>query len=164
LVWSHPAAKVLWGDLPYDPTMTQAEALALVAEVEAAWNSHDMERFASLFAVDADFVNVRGWWWRGREEIQKNHATLHRTSFKESTMDLELSGVKEVAPAVVVLHVKWRMTGHGASGVDLTAEPRNGIWSWVALDRDGSFQIASSHNTDTLPAPPDHPLANPSPR
>jgi hypothetical protein len=79
-------------------------------------------------------------------------------------MDLELSGVKEVAPAVVVLHVKWRMTGHGASGVDLTAEPRNGIWSWVALDRHGSLQIASSHNTDTLPAPPDHPLAHPSPR
>jgi uncharacterized protein (TIGR02246 family) len=61
--------------------MTEAEALALAAEVESAWNSHDMERFASLFGDDADFVNVRGWWWRGREEIQENHATLHRTSF-----------------------------------------------------------------------------------
>jgi uncharacterized protein (TIGR02246 family) len=140
--------------------MTHAEALALVAEVESAWNSHDMGRFASLFADDADFVNVRGWWWRGREEIRENHATLHGTSFKESTMDLELSAIKEVAPAVVVLHVKWRMTGHGTSGVDLTAEPRNGIWSWVVLDRDGSLQIASSHNTDTLPVPPDHPLAS----
>jgi uncharacterized protein (TIGR02246 family) len=55
-----------------------------------------MERFASVFAVDADFVNVRGWWWRGREEIQKNHATLHCTSFKESTMDLELSGSRRL--------------------------------------------------------------------
>jgi uncharacterized protein (TIGR02246 family) len=44
--------------------MTEADALGLVAEVESAWNAHDMERFASLFADDADFVNVRGWWWR----------------------------------------------------------------------------------------------------
>jgi hypothetical protein len=39
---------------------------ALVGEVERAWNSHDMSRFAACFAEDADFVNVRGWWWRGR--------------------------------------------------------------------------------------------------
>jgi hypothetical protein len=103
--------------------------------------------------------NVRGWWWRGRDEIQENHATLHRTSFKESTVRLELAAFKDVGSAIVVLHVKWRMTGHGASGVELKAEPRNGIWSWVVLDRDGGLQIASSHNTDTLPVPPDHPLA-----
>jgi uncharacterized protein (TIGR02246 family) len=118
-----------------------------------------MERFAALFTDDADFVNVAGWWWRGREELQENHATLHRTSFKQSTMDLELSAIKDVAPAVAVLHVKWRMTGHGASGVNLTTEPRNGIWSWVVVDRDGSFRIASAQNTETLPVPPDHPLA-----
>jgi uncharacterized protein (TIGR02246 family) len=43
----------------------------LVADVEDAWNTHDMSRFAARFAEDADFINVRGWWWRGREEIER---------------------------------------------------------------------------------------------
>ena len=49
---------------------SEETALAeLVADVEDAWNAHDMSRFAARFAEDADFINVRGWWWRGRDEI-----------------------------------------------------------------------------------------------
>ena len=60
-----------------------------------------------------------------------------------------------------------RIAGEGLASlvqpfsIDLTAEPRNGIWSWVVVDRDGSLQIASSHNTATLPVPRDHPLGDP---
>ena len=43
----------------------EAQVAALVDEIEAAWNTHDMNRFAACFAPDADFVNVAGAWWRG---------------------------------------------------------------------------------------------------
>src|SRR5208282_506981 len=42
-----------------------------------AWNRHDMDAFGALFAPDADFVNVGGVHWTGREAIQLNHAFLH---------------------------------------------------------------------------------------
>jgi len=54
---------------------------ALVGEVERAWNTHDMHRFAACFAPDADFVNVMGIWsWvirdrHGRLEIVSSHNT-----------------------------------------------------------------------------------------
>jgi uncharacterized protein (TIGR02246 family) len=131
----------------------------LVTEVEQAWNAHDMSRFAAFFAEDADFVNVRGWWWRGRGEIEQKHALFHETIFSDSTMALELASVREVAPDVVVAHVKWRMVGHEVGGPEQTPEPRIGIWSWVIRDRDGGVEIVSSHNTDTMPGPPSHPLA-----
>lgn len=140
--------------------MATSEASALVAEMEAAWNAHDMKRFAACFEDDADFVNVGGWWWRGRDEIEENHTILHNTSFKESQMTLRLCALKELAPGVVVIHVKWQMAGHGKSGVEMTTEARHGIWSWTARDRGGGLRIASAHNTDTLPAPPNHPLAH----
>ena len=54
--------------------MNQDDAAALVVEIEAAWNSHDMSRFAACFAADADFVNVAGAWWHGREEIEERGA------------------------------------------------------------------------------------------
>lgn len=131
---------------------------ALVGEVEQAWNAHDMSRFAACFAQDADFVNVRGWWWRGRDEIERNHALFHETIFSDSTMDLELAAVREVGSGVILAHVKWRMVGHEVGGPEQTSEPRSGIWSWVIRDRDGRLEIVSSHNTDTMDVPPTHPL------
>jgi len=137
----------------------QQAVAALVGEVEQAWNSHDMSRFAACFAEDADFVNVRGWWWRGREEIERNHALFHETIFSDSRTELNCASTKEVGPDAVVAHVRWRMTGHEIGGPQETSEPRSGIWSWVIRDRDGRLEIVSSHNTDTMGVPPAHPLA-----
>jgi uncharacterized protein (TIGR02246 family) len=47
--------------------VNQDDVAALVDEIEAAWNSHDMGRFAACFAADADFVNVAGAWWQHDE-------------------------------------------------------------------------------------------------
>lgn len=132
---------------------------ALAGEVEQAWNSHDMGRFAACFAEDADFVNVRGWWWRGRGEIERNHALFHETIFSDSSMTLECAAIREVGPGVVVAHVTWRMAGHEVGGPEQTSEPRVGIWSWVIRDRGGRLEILSSHNTDTMEIPATHPLA-----
>jgi uncharacterized protein (TIGR02246 family) len=131
----------------------------LVADGEKAWNTHDMSRFAAWFADDADFVNVRGWWWRGREEIERRHALLHETIFRESSMSLQLASTREVCPSVVLAHVRWRMIGHEFGGPDHTADPRTGIWSWVIRDRDGRTEIISSQNRDTVDVPRDHPLS-----
>jgi uncharacterized protein (TIGR02246 family) len=139
---------------------SEEKALAeLVADVEKAWNSHDMSRFAARFAEDADFINVRGRWWQGREEIEQRHTLLHETIFRESSMSLELASTREVCPGVVLAHVRWRMIGHEFGGPDHTSDPRTGIWSWVVRDRDGSAEIVSSQNTDTVEVPHHHPLS-----
>ena len=144
--------------------VNETEAVKLVAEAEAAWNIHDMTRFSRLFAEDADFVNVGGWWWRGRDEIEQNHAALHESIFKDSSMALVLAGVKVPAPGVAVLHVKWQMSGHHRSGVEQTTNVRRGVWSWVVVERDTATQIVSAHNTDTMAVPPRHPLSHLTPR
>jgi hypothetical protein len=43
-----------------------------------------MGRFAAWFAGDVDFVNVCGWWWQGRGEIEQRHALVHKTISSES--------------------------------------------------------------------------------
>jgi uncharacterized protein (TIGR02246 family) len=139
--------------------MDEQGIAALVGEVEQAWNTHDMSSFAACFAEDADFVNVRGWWWRGHDEIERNHALFHETIFSDSSMDLELAAVREVGSSVAVTHVKWRMLGHEVGGPEQTSEPRTGIWSWVIRDRNGRLEIVSSHNTDTMEVPATHPFA-----
>ena len=126
----------------------------LVDEIEAAWNSHDMSRFAACFAADADFVNVAGMWWRGREEIEEKHAARHADVFKDSMMRLELAAFKEVGSGVGVMHVRWQLDGHGESGPRRTTDTRRGIWSWTVRGQGSKLEIVSSHNTDVLASSP----------
>jgi len=49
----------------------------VVNDFAETWNRHDMNALGALFAPNADFVNVGGLWWRGRQEIQTRHAFLH---------------------------------------------------------------------------------------
>ena len=130
--------------------MNQEGATALVSEIEAAWNSHDMSRFAASFAADADFVNVVGEWMRGRDQIENEHAAMHAGQFKDSTMRLELAASREIGPGVGVMHVRWWLDGHGPSGPTRTTAIRRGIWSWTVRDEGGKLEVVSSHNTDML--------------
>jgi uncharacterized protein (TIGR02246 family) len=144
--------------------MGERERVAsLVEEVEQAWNTHDMRRFADCFAADADFVNVLGQWLQGREEIERTHTRVHETIFADSRMELQLASVRDVGPGIQVAHVKWRMTGHAVGGPQRTMEPRTGLFSWVLRQREGTQEIVSSHNTDVIEVPSGDPLRRNSP-
>jgi uncharacterized protein (TIGR02246 family) len=54
-----------------------------VMDYEKAWNTHDMKLLATLFRGDAEFVNVVGMHWRGRDAIVKAHAIFHEIMFKD---------------------------------------------------------------------------------
>jgi uncharacterized protein (TIGR02246 family) len=132
------------------PLMEDA-ILTLAAEVEAAWNAHDMERFANCFGAAADFVNVNGAWWQGRHEIGERHASSHTTRFKGSRMQLRVLRVREIAPGVAIVHLSWQLEGHAASGPRHTSDTRRGIWTWTVHDAAGRVEIEAAHNTDVLP-------------
>ena len=50
---------------------------------EEAWNTHNMKLLATLFREDAEFINVVGMDWRGRDAIVKAHAIFHEIMFKD---------------------------------------------------------------------------------
>jgi uncharacterized protein (TIGR02246 family) len=60
-----------------------------------AWNRHDMEAFAQLFAADSEFVNVVGLWWKGRAEIRQAHEATHASTFKNSRLTILDTSVRK---------------------------------------------------------------------
>jgi ketosteroid isomerase-like protein len=48
----------------------EAEIRNLQRRQQEAWNRHDAKAYADLFAESGDVVNVVGWWWKGRPEIE----------------------------------------------------------------------------------------------
>ena len=58
---------------------SQSQDEAAICEVETglaeAWNRHDAKAYAGFFTEDGDCVNVVGWWWKGRPQIEKTHTS-----------------------------------------------------------------------------------------
>ncbi len=113
------------------------------------WNRHDMDAFARLFAADAQFVNVVGLWWKGRDEIKGAHAATHATLFRNSTLDVREVAVRILKPDVAIARTPWRLTGHvGPSGEKLPE--RKGILVTVMMREGAEWKIVDAQNTDIV--------------
>jgi ketosteroid isomerase-like protein len=130
-----------------------------VAGFPQSWNDHDMEAFGKLFATDADFVNVAGDYWKGRRDIQLQHAYTHGTIpidtkgfeeahtyhgiFKSSTLRFNQVDARFLQSDVAVAHASWELVGDARM-----SNPRHGLLSFVLVRQGGVWLIASAQNTE----------------
>jgi uncharacterized protein (TIGR02246 family) len=126
-----------------------SEVKRVVAAFAEAWNLHDMAAFSELFAVDAEFVNVVGIWWKGRAEIKAAHEHTHSTIFKHSRLTILEVHVRFPVPQIAIARSKWRLENHvGPDGGPLP--PRNGILVNVLAFQGGRWLITDAQNTDIV--------------
>ena len=114
-----------------------------------AWNRHDAAAYASLFTQDGDVVNVLGWLWHGRAEIERKLTAAFAFVFKDSRLVITDVRVRPLSPTVAVAHVRWTMTGmRTPPGMP---EPREGIQLQVLTKLGNEWLIASFQNTISIP-------------
>jgi uncharacterized protein (TIGR02246 family) len=122
------------------------------AAQEAAWNNHDAAAYANLFTEDGDCVNVLGWWWKGRAQIQSRLTAAFAFVFHDSKLTVTDVQVKVLSPTIAVVHVRWTMEGsHIPPGMP---EPREGIQLQVLRKAAGRWLIESFQNTNAIPERP----------
>jgi uncharacterized protein (TIGR02246 family) len=128
---------------------TEIETIA--AKLAEAWNRHDAQALAVVFAEDADFTNVFGMVAKGRAAIEALHAPLFKTIFKDSQITVTETRVRLIRPDVASVDVKWQMTGardpHGNPWPN-----REGLLNWITTEHSSGWLIDVSHNMD-LPSP-----------
>lgn len=116
------------------------------------WNRHDAKAYAELFTEDADVVNVVGWWWKGRSEIEKKLKAAYTYVFAESTLTITEVQVRFVDSQIAVAHVRWTMAGaRTPKGIP---EPQQGIQTQVLQKQGGKWLIAAFQNTNSVPERP----------
>jgi len=135
-----------------NPSNDETGVRAIVSAFEAAWNQHDMNAFATLFISDADFVNIFGMRWLGREAIKQAHAAVHATMFKTSTLKTGDTTVRFLTPDVAIARSVWSLAGITAANGQLAAT-RTGILTHVLMRADGHWLITLSQNTDIVTPP-----------
>ena len=142
----------------------EASLRKLVAEQTEAWNRHDAAAWSKDFAPDAEFINIVGTVFSGREEIEKRHAAVFASLFKDSRSEVTVRKILFVAPYVAVVDTEHVVTGYTGlpPGVQAT-EP--GVlrtrMRYVMKQTGGKWLIVAGQNTDVKPAPV--PPAQPAP-
>jgi uncharacterized protein (TIGR02246 family) len=130
----------------------EAQIRELQTQQAAAWNRHDAVAYANLFTEDGDVVNVVGWWWQGRREIETKLTAAFNFAFKQSTLTITDVQVRFVKPDIAIAHVRWTMTGARTPlGIP---EPRAGIQLQILEKQQGKWLIASFQNTNSVPEVP----------
>jgi uncharacterized protein (TIGR02246 family) len=135
-----------------DSEQDKADIRNLQNQQADAWNRHDAKAYASLFKEDGDCVNVVGWWWKGRAEIEKKLTDAYLFVFKESVLTIKDVDVKFLGVDLALAHVRWTMTGaRTPKGIP---EPQQGIQTQVLQKQSGKWQIAAFQNTNAIPEMP----------
>jgi uncharacterized protein (TIGR02246 family) len=132
--------------------MTARQAIeALARALEAAWNRHDAQAFAAVFAEDAEFTNVFGMVQQGRAGIEAAHAAVFKTMFQDSRLAVTETRVRLIRPDIAAVDVNWTMTGardpHGNPWPE-----RTGLMNWIVTRHGERWLVDVSHNMD-LPSP-----------
>jgi len=130
------------------------EIRAVEANQAAAWNAHDIPAYAALFTPDADVVNVLGWWWKSRAELETKLGRAHQGPFRDSVLSIGGVAVKFPAPDVAVAQVSWTMTGAKTPDGVASHVPERGIQTQVLLRQNGEWRISAFQNTNSTPEQP----------
>lgn len=96
-----------------------------------AWNRRDPDALASLFAEDAEFVNVTGLWWHNRASIRKAHAYGLERIFNQSPLTIEEVRSKQLSDDVVVVHARMALSGQSPVADIERPGVRTNIFSFV---------------------------------
>ena len=136
-----------------DTATDDEESIRQVQAFQAyAWNRHDAAAYAGLFTEDGDCVNVLGWWWKGRAQIESKLKAAFTFVFHDSQLTITGTQVRLLSPTIAIAHVSWTMTG--AKTPPGMPEPKQGIQIQVLQKKSGHWLIQSFQNTNAVPERP----------
>jgi uncharacterized protein (TIGR02246 family) len=149
------AALLLLGmALPAQSAGDTAAIRALEQRQQDAWNSHDAHAYAALFTEDGDVVNVLGWWWKGRAELEAKLTGAFASVFHESALTVTDVDVRMLAADIAIAHVRWTMTGAKTPDGVVSHTPQLGIQTQVLHKTGSEWLITAFQNTNGVPEKP----------
>lgn len=120
------------------------------AQWQASWNRHDIAAMVRLGSPDADWVNLAGQWFAGRNAFAKSLESLHSGKVKESVWHTEQVQARFLSPSIAVVHVYFSTSGE-RNPDGSPRPPRRGIFTRVEVKRGGKWLIVASQATSIVP-------------
>jgi uncharacterized protein (TIGR02246 family) len=119
----------------------------IVEHFTYAWNDCEGKGSGDYYAQDADFVNIFGTAFSGKQEIETRHVKIHETFLKGSLFEVIKTKIREAKPEVAITQVYWKVTNIQKPG----AETMKGIFTHTFVKINGIWEIAATQNTLIAP-------------
>ncbi len=113
----------------------------MIGDFTKAWNLQQGSGSSEHYAEEADFINIFGSIFSGKEEIEKRHQEIHKGFMKDSRFQVEEIKFREIKEDVVMAQVYWIVDGGQLK------EPMRGIFSHLFCKKQEGWQILSTQNT-----------------
>src|SRR5260370_27850794 len=80
----------------------------LFQKVQNRWNQGDGQAFAASFTEDADYIDVKGTYLKGRQSIAAAHQQLFETRFQGRRLDGFVKNIRFLSDDVALVHLHGR--------------------------------------------------------
>jgi uncharacterized protein (TIGR02246 family) len=120
----------------------------IVMAVEESWNRHDMDAFAALLTVDAEWVNPVGMWWRGQANVKRAHQAYHESFLKETSRHTESLTIQQLTPDVAIVSGTYRMGDWTRPDTGQRVSNGKDRVTYVLVKQQGRWLIVRGHITD----------------
>ncbi len=120
------------------------QLVALIENMQTAWNTHDMHALANLFHEDGTWIVWDGKTvWKGRALIEEGHAKAHKTVYRNSIQTKQIEEISFVGPDAAVVRTHDTLTGDERYP-DKVVESRKFL---VCTRRNNGWKIGWGQNT-----------------
>ncbi len=127
------------------------EIPAMVHAYLDAWNQHDPDKFAALFADDADSTTAQGATTHGRSAVHDLYKKMFQGRFRSSHRAAEAPRIRPLTPELVAVDVPMRLGG--VTGPDGNPRPdRPVLATWIVQHGPAGWAIVVAHESN-LPNP-----------
>lgn len=135
---------------PKSDIANEATIRKLYDDFEAAWNKHDTDAMARMWALDGDHVEPDGRVAKGRSEVHKLLGMEHNTVFKKTTLHLTIVSVWFMTQDVALVDGNYELTNVvDENGKDVGT--RKGHLTAVLMQEGGVWSIAASRAMIPVP-------------
>jgi uncharacterized protein (TIGR02246 family) len=134
----------------------ESQIQRILSAEEVAWNVGDSISWGSAFAEDADFVNILGQVFHGREAIVQVHGRVLAGPYQGSHTKITIRQFKQITPDVALIETVHEVTGYKflpPGIIPTSAGVLRTRMKYVAVRRDEAWQFIAAQNTAILPEP-----------
>lgn len=126
---------------------------AVITSLTDAWTAGDAQAWARAFTDDADFTVWNGLYQKGRAAIERGHAQIFSTFYKDTKLRYIVRSIRFLSDQVAVVHVDASLV---RKGEDFPASPQ-AVPVLIMVKDKGQWRVAVFHNTNvqlnaTLPS------------
>lgn len=132
-------------------SVKEAAVRELVEKQAEAWNRHDAHAWAEVFTFDAEFVNILGMLFKGREQIEQRHAQLFTTIFSRSRVIVTTRRVRSLGATSALVETVHELRDYARLPPGIQATDADGAlrtrMTYLMLLAESRWQVASAQNT-----------------